>query len=52
MDAVPVADPTNQRAAVARPTEDIISPVYSKGTTLARNRLIEVSAGHLVALDA
>ena len=52
MDAVPVADPTYQRAVVTRPTEDIISPVYSKGTTLARNRLIEVSAGHLVALDA
>lgn len=51
MDAVPVPDPTHQRSATARPTDEIISPVYSKGTVLIRNKLIEVTPGHMVAVE-
>jgi peptide/nickel transport system ATP-binding protein len=50
MAAVPVADPAYLRPPETRPTDEIISPVYSKGTILTRNRLIEVAVGHLVAV--
>ena len=52
MDAVPVPDPTQLRKAAARPTDEIISPVHTKGAVLARNKLIEVTLGHFVAVDA
>ena len=51
MDAVPVPDPTHLRSATARPTDEIMSPVYSKGTVLIRNKLIEVTSDHLVAVE-
>ena len=49
MAAVPVADPAYLRPAETRPTDEIVSPVYSKGAQVLRNRLLEVSPGHLVA---
>ncbi len=52
MDAVPVPDPTHLRSTSLRPTDEIISPVHRKGTILARNTLIEVTPGHLVAVEA
>ncbi|MDG1117699.1 MAG: ABC transporter ATP-binding protein [Flavimaricola sp.] len=51
MEAVPVADPAYLHPIETRPTEEIISPVYTKGTILTRNRLIEVAVGHLVAIE-
>ena len=49
MAAVPVADPAYLRPPETRPTDEIVSPVYSKGAQVLRNRLLEVSPGHLVA---
>ncbi len=51
MEAVPVADPAYFHPKKTRHTDEIISPVYAKGTILTRNRLIEVAAGHLVAVE-
>ena len=51
MEAVPVADPAYFHPKKTRHTDEIISPVYAKGTILTRYRLIEVAAGHLVAVE-
>jgi peptide/nickel transport system ATP-binding protein len=51
MESVPVADPAYFHPKKTRHTDEIISPVYAKGTILTRNRLIEVAAGHLVAVE-
>ena len=51
MEAVPVADPAYLHPIETHPTDEIISPVYTKGTILTRNRLIEVAVGHLVAVE-
>jgi peptide/nickel transport system ATP-binding protein len=52
MEAVPVPDPTHLRRKTARPADEVVSPVYSKGTKIGRNIFFEVSPGHLVAQEA
>ena len=49
IDAVPVPDPTHQRAASLRITGDIPSPVHGIGQGPARAILRDIGGGHMVA---
>ncbi len=47
--AVPVPDPRHPRAGIARLSGEIPSPVWPLGSGPARQSLVDVGAGHLVA---
>jgi peptide/nickel transport system ATP-binding protein len=47
--AVPVADPTYQRPMSPSIAGDPISPVQPKNVSVARHKMVEITAGHFVA---
>jgi peptide/nickel transport system ATP-binding protein len=48
IDAVPVPDPSHQRAAAPRLAGEVPSPLYAPGSSPPRVRLVDVGGGHLV----